>query len=958
MLLAQRERQRLAADAEAAAAKQRSNGARADRTTLVTQTKERSGFNAALNQNGATPSQQRVVSPHALPSRRVKHKRQISDPVVTKFSPIEEDRDVEHAMNAKMRADFDTVRRPEVRHVDATTRTVQTRNSPNVFVTQISKKPIPSSKLSTSLSRSSEVLHDYSIVERDARLMNSQSESCLPVTTPPQCRTPTFEERRKKERRKNELQQEIDKRKRQLEEAMLMAEANNVEPEVHDICFQHVRAADKAAAGIIKPIDYGPTEQEDYYSDLVYSEPNDEELSYSSTEYLAHKCERYPRATSHGHGYVPVEFLSDSEYDIQCRSRHSNQNLLTTVGSAPSPGCGYSAATHHAGMSGRLAANLSRPCDNDRFPVCGAVDQLADCEFAANLTDASTTPGSEAGPSAMPLLADVQHRSRTLVRNIGSRPLSDDLEKYYFAKDPLNTMYRADSDRSLGDSDENVMEGGVTIKQHVDQRPPAPTNRNRSKYDFPTKRILLTHDPKDRVVKGNTMGMRIVGGKLIPGGGGEVGAYVAAIYPGGVAEQLHGELREGDQVLEWNGITLTGKTFEEVQRTIAQPNGELELVVRPGAEMADQKHSSTMSTLCSDSCHSSYDNLDSVSDDNDYEHLPDTGVDLDPTKLSPGASVTSSQPDLDMTPSLSTSASSEQTDPASTDSPSDAAAKPHVTSRDPSVGRQQKQADAIPDSRQDTDFGDIQLQLSHDDYDGTLNVHVIQARNLQPKDKNGFSDPYVKVYLLPGRSPEKKRRTKYIARSLDPEWHQTLVFMNIPRAQLVSKTLEVTVWDYDRFKPNDFLGEVLIELSERRSLDNKPHWYQLRAHSDSTDFASRSPPPGGASLAPKSPSHKRDTKEKSPKNRRQTKRDPSPGVSLIYFGLACITLHLSANSLFIAGRSYIVTSVFGTVKPRFTVISEVQPPRSKSNPRTVPNCLHILHISEVSRSYKVTSLFA
>ena len=43
------------------------------------------------------------------------------------------------------------------------------------------------------------------------------------------------------------------------------------------------------------------------------------------------------------------------------------------------------------------------------------------------------------------------------------------------------------------------------------------------------------------------MGMRIVGGKLIPGGGGEVGAYVAAIYPGGVAEQLHGELREGER---------------------------------------------------------------------------------------------------------------------------------------------------------------------------------------------------------------------------------------------------------------------------------------------------------------------------------------------------------------------------------------------------------------------------
>ena len=43
------------------------------------------------------------------------------------------------------------------------------------------------------------------------------------------------------------------------------------------------------------------------------------------------------------------------------------------------------------------------------------------------------------------------------------------------------------------------------------------------------------------------------------------------------------------------------------------------------------------------------------------------------------------------------------------------------------------------------------MQLSYDDFDGTLNVHVIQGRGLIACDKNGLSDPFVKAYLLPGR---------------------------------------------------------------------------------------------------------------------------------------------------------------------------------------------------------------
>jgi hypothetical protein len=38
--------------------------------------------------------------------------------------------------------------------------------------------------------------------------------------------------------------------------------------------------------------------------------------------------------------------------------------------------------------------------------------------------------------------------------------------------------------------------------------------------------------------------MRVIGGKEIPGTGGQLGAFVTRIYPGGVVETL-GEIKEG-----------------------------------------------------------------------------------------------------------------------------------------------------------------------------------------------------------------------------------------------------------------------------------------------------------------------------------------------------------------------------------------------------------------------------
>ncbi|KAF3705152.1 Protein piccolo Aczonin Multidomain presynaptic cytomatrix protein [Channa argus] len=259
-------------------------------------------------------------------------------------------------------------------------------------------------------------------------------------------------------------------------------------------------------------------------------------------------------------------------------------------------------------------------------------------------------------------------------------------------------------------------------------------------YPFPHLRVKLQRDPKDRSVSGNGLGIRVVGGKEVPGSNGDIGAYVAKVLPGGAAEQT-GKILEGMQVLEWNSVLLTGKTYEDVQGLVGQPCNEAEVCVRLDLNMLDESEGS--------------------------QHLDIQGHSKEGTKT------------------LS-----------------------HPIS------------------------GEIQLQIHYDKQLGNLIVHVLQARNLAPRDNNGYSDPFVKVYLLPGRGAENKRRSKHAGKSLNPEWNQTVIYKNIHLEQLRKKTLEVSVWDYDKGSSNDFLGEVLIELSNTAQLDNIPRWLPLKEQSE------------------------------------------------------------------------------------------------------------------------------
>ncbi|KRX99041.1 Uncharacterized protein T4E_11158 [Trichinella pseudospiralis] len=110
--------------------------------------------------------------------------------------------------------------------------------------------------------------------------------------------------------------------------------------------------------------------------------------------------------------------------------------------------------------------------------------------------------------------------------------------------------------------------------------------------------------------------------------------------------------------------------------------------------------------------------------------------------------------------------------------------------------------------------GLLKLRVCFDHTSDTLFVTVLCAARLPNVDaKKRPPNPFVKIYILPERVVQNKRRTKFIARSNNPVWNQTVVYKDLNLEQALGKMLEFTVWSYDRFKQNTFLGKVIINLS-------------------------------------------------------------------------------------------------------------------------------------------------
>ncbi|XP_054677439.1 synaptotagmin-like protein 3 isoform X4 [Grus americana] len=112
-----------------------------------------------------------------------------------------------------------------------------------------------------------------------------------------------------------------------------------------------------------------------------------------------------------------------------------------------------------------------------------------------------------------------------------------------------------------------------------------------------------------------------------------------------------------------------------------------------------------------------------------------------------------------------------------------------------------------------------------------LEICIKGCKNLSyGEEKKKKCNPYVKVYLLPDKSPRSKRKTVVKKSTVDPEFDETLKY-KIEYSQLRSRQLQISVWHAGALKYRVFLGEVVIPLAAWNFEENSMqlfNWYQLK----------------------------------------------------------------------------------------------------------------------------------
>ncbi|XP_039956096.1 extended synaptotagmin-2 isoform X3 [Bactrocera tryoni] len=118
-------------------------------------------------------------------------------------------------------------------------------------------------------------------------------------------------------------------------------------------------------------------------------------------------------------------------------------------------------------------------------------------------------------------------------------------------------------------------------------------------------------------------------------------------------------------------------------------------------------------------------------------------------------------------------------------------------------------------------LGRIQLSIRYSIQRQKLSVTVHKIMYLPLRDPSSIPDPYVKLYLLPGRSKESKRKTMVIKDNCNPVYEATFEYL-ISTAELAQTELEVTVCSQKGFLygGSPIMGMLKIPLNDSEISSN------------------------------------------------------------------------------------------------------------------------------------------
>uniref|UniRef100_A0A2K5M7W3 Rabphilin-3A n=1 Tax=Cercocebus atys TaxID=9531 RepID=A0A2K5M7W3_CERAT len=120
--------------------------------------------------------------------------------------------------------------------------------------------------------------------------------------------------------------------------------------------------------------------------------------------------------------------------------------------------------------------------------------------------------------------------------------------------------------------------------------------------------------------------------------------------------------------------------------------------------------------------------------------------------------------------------------------------------------------------------GKILVSLMYSTQQGGLIVGIIRCVHLAAMDANVNA-----LGLWVGPEGKAKHKTQIKKKTLNPEFNEEF-FYDIKHSDLAKKSLDISVWDYDIGKSNDYIGGCQLGISAKG--ERLKHWYECLKNKD------------------------------------------------------------------------------------------------------------------------------